>query len=139
MTRRLLAFALAVFVIGGPLAGDLCAAACAGHSGPIDSPARASHHHHPAEVVGQPSPHHHPDAAAAPASRDTGLMALPHAWCGHLEAIVSESREVTRPPIVEAAMTMGRITPLLVPVFQASGRKGGQRLPPIRSTSQLRI
>jgi hypothetical protein len=140
MARRLLAFALAFVIIGGPLAADVCEAACTEHGGhSIDSTAPLSHHHHSAEVVRQPSHHHHSDVAPAPATQDAKLMALWHG-CGHLEAIVSESRELTRAPIATSVATVARITPLLVPVLPTSQMDGQHGPPaPIRSTSPLRI
>jgi hypothetical protein len=66
-------------------------------------------------------------------------MPLPHG-CGHLEAIVTESRELTRAPIVKAVVTMARITPLLVHALPASEMAGRHGPPtPIGSTSPLRI
>ena len=140
MARRLLAFALAFVVIGGPLAGDVCEAFCAEHAGhSIDATVPASHHHHSNETVTQPSHHHHSDAGAAPASRRAEFMPLPHR-CGHLEAIVTESRELTPAPMVQAVVTMARITPLLVHVSPPSELDSRHGPPtPIRSTSPLRI
>jgi hypothetical protein len=140
MARRLLAFALAFVIIGGPLAADLCEAACTEHAGhSIDSTLPTSHHHHSAEVVRQPSHHHHSDAATAPAKQNAILMALWHG-CGHLEAIVSESRELTRTPIAISVATAARNTPLLVPVLPTSEMDNRHRPPaPIRSASPLRI
>ena len=139
MARRLLAFALAFVIIGGPLSADVCEAACREHAGhSIDSTVPSSHHHHSAEIVRQPSHHHHSDVAPA-ATQRAKLMALWHG-CGHLEAIVSESRELTRGSLATAVVTVARVTPLLVPVlptFQMDSRHGPP--PPIRSTSPLRI
>jgi len=140
MARRLLAFALAFVVIGGPLAGNVCEAVCAEHAGhSIDSTAPASHHHRSAEAVRQPSHHHHSDVASAAATQSAKVMTLWHG-CGHLEAIVSESRELTRAPFATAVVTVARVTPLLVrvlPTFQLDSRHSPPR--PIRSTSPLRI
>src|SRR5205809_4689609 len=120
MARRLLAFALAFVVIGGPLAGDVCDAVCAEHAGhSTDSTVPASYHHHSGETVTQPSHHHQADAAAVPASQSAGFMPRPHG-CGHLEAIVAESRELTSAPIVKAVVMMARITSLLVHVSPPS-------------------
>jgi hypothetical protein len=98
-----------------------------------------SHDHHPAEVVKQPSHQHHSDVGPAPATKHPRLTALWHG-CGHLQAVVSESRELTRVPLATAVATVARITPLLVtvlPTSQVESRHG----PPtsIRSTSPLRI
>lgn len=139
MPRRLLAFAIAFVIIGGPLAGDMCEVLCAEHAGhSIDSAVPASHHHHSTEAVGQPSPHHHSDAAPVLPTRSVGLIPPPHG-CDHLEAVISESRELTR-PIVQAVAMMPRIILLRVhvlPVSEPDCRHG----PPtsIRSTSPLRI
>jgi hypothetical protein len=140
MVQRLLAFALAFVVMGGPLAGDLCEAVCAEHAGhSIDSTAPASYHRHSSETVTQPSQHHHSDAGSAPASQSTQLMPLPHG-CGHLEAIVTESREPASAPVVKAVVTIARITPLLVHVSPPSELDSRHGPPtPIRSTSPLRI
>ena len=140
MAQRLLAFTLAFVVIGGPLAGDVCKAVCAGHAGhSIDSMVPAAHHHHSAEAARQPAHHHHPDAAAAPATRGPGFMPLPHR-CGYLDAVVTESPELTRAPIVQAVVTMAGIAPLLLhglPASEMGSRHGPST--PIRSTSPLRI
>jgi hypothetical protein len=140
MARRLLAFALAFVIIGGPLAADVCEAACTEHAGhSIDSTVPPSHDHHSAEVVRQPSHHHHSDVAPAAATQSAKLMALWHG-CGHLEAIVSESRELTRASLATAVVTVARVTPLLVlglPTSPMDSRHGPP--PPIHSTSPLRI
>ena len=139
MARRLLAFGLAFALIGGPVAADVCEAFCAQHAGhSIDSTVSASHHHHSVETPSPPSYQHHSDAASS-AAQSARLMALPHG-CGHLEAIVSEPRELMRATIAAAVVTMARITPLLaevLPTSQMESRHG----PPtaIRSTSPLRI
>jgi hypothetical protein len=140
MARRLQAFALAFVIVGGPLAGDVCEAVCAEHAGhSIGSTMPASHHHHSAEVVGQPLHHHHSDTAAAPATQSAGFVPPPH-WCGYLEAIVTESREVTRTPIVMAVVTLAALSPLRVRVLPSSEMDGRHGPPaPIRSASPLRI
>jgi hypothetical protein len=139
MLRRLLAFALAFVVTGGPLAGAVCEVFCAEHSGDsTDSKVPASHHHHSAEAASPPH-HHHSDAPPAPTTQSVRLRPLPHA-CGQLQATVSESRELTRAPIATAVMTVARITPFLVrvlPTSQMDSRHGPP--PPIHSTSPLRI
>ena len=139
MARRLLAFALAFVIIGGPLAADVCETVCALHGGhSIDSPVPASHHHHSAEVVSQPSHHHQSDAAATPSSRSAALMPRPHG-CGHLEAIVTESRELTRAPIVTAMVMTARVTPLLVHPCRRCPRWTAGTGPPLRSVPPHRF
>jgi hypothetical protein len=66
-------------------------------------------------------------------------MPLPHG-CGHLEAIVTESRERSRAPIVKGVVTIARITTLLVrmlPTSETDSRHGPPT--PTRSISPLRI
>jgi len=140
MARRLLAFGLAFVLIGGPLAGDVCEAFCAEHSGhSIDPTVSASHHHHSVEAASPNSYHHHSDVASSAATQSARLMALPHG-CGHLEAIASESRELMRAPVATAVVTMARITPLLAHVLPTSQMDSWHGPPiPIRSTSPLRI
>ncbi len=137
MARRLLAFALAFVVIGGPLAGDVCEAVCAEHAGhSTGSSVPGSHHHHPES---QPSRHHHSEAPSAPASQSAGVAPVPHP-CGHLGAVVTEFRELTRPQIVKAVVLMAGITPLIVhvsPTSETDSRHGPPT--PTRSTSPLRI
>jgi hypothetical protein len=137
MARRLLACALAFVVIGVPLAGDICETVCAEHAGQSsDWASPASHHHH---ADSQPSHHHHSSAAPAPADQNTAFRPPPH-QCSRLEAVVTESRESTRPPIVKAVVTMAGLTPLVAPVLRMSelDSRPGPRAP-IRSTSLLRI
>lgn len=137
MARRLLAFALAFVVTGAPLAGDVCEAACAEHAGhSMGSSAPHSRHHHPES---QPSHHHHSDAPPTPASQRAALTPALH-LCGHLDAVITESRELMRPQIVNAVVMMARITPLIVrvsPVSQTGSRHGPPT--PTRSASPLRI
>jgi len=137
---RLLAFALAFVIVGGPLAGDVCEAVCAEHQGhSSDSTVPASHHHHSTEVVSQPLHHHHADTAAAPAARSARFTPPPH-HCGYLDAIVTESRELTPAAVVNAVVTTARVVPLLESVLLASemDRRHGPPTPP-RSASPLRI
>ena len=135
MARRLLAFALASVIIGGPLAARVCAAACTEHAGhSIDSTMPPSHHRYPAEVVRQPSHHHHAGAAPAAATHRAKLRALWHA-CGHVEAFI-----LVRAPLATAVVTAAQATPLLAhvwPTFQMDSRHGPPA--PLRSTSPLRI
>ena len=78
-------------------------------------------------------------AALAQTTQSPKLVALWHG-CGHLEAIVSESRELTRAPLANAVVTVARITPLLVKVLPTSQMDSRHGPPiPIRSTSPLRI
>ena len=144
MARRLLVCALAFVIVGGPLAGDLCEAVCALHTGhSIDAPAPASHHHHSAEVVSQvvshTVQHHVPDAAATRASSRGALVPLRYE-CGALGALLAESSDLTRPPIVKAVVTAGSVTPSLVQLVPLSrmDRRDGPP-PPIRSAAPLRI
>jgi hypothetical protein len=127
MARRLLAFALAFVILGGPLAGDVCRAVCAEHAGHSSDPT-------------VPPPHHdHADAAPAPSTHSARLIALAHG-CGHSDAIISQSRELTRTPIAAAVVTLARITPpavYVLPTSQIDSRHGPPT--PIRSTSPLRI
>jgi hypothetical protein len=140
MARRLLAFVLAFVIVGGPLATDICEAACTEHAGhSIDSTAPPSHDHHSVEAVKQPSHHDRSDVGPAPATKHTRFTAL---WlgCSHLEAIVSEPRELTRVPVATAVATLARITPLpvtVLPTSQMDSRHGPSTS--IRSTSPLRI
>jgi len=140
MARHRLAFALAFVLIGGPLADDVCEAVCAVHGGhSFDSLVPASQHHHSAAVASQPA-HRHQSADTAPAaSRSVAFMPLSHG-CDHLEAIVTESRELTRAPLVKAIVLMVSVTPLLVhvaPLSEMNSRHGPPA--PIRPTSPLRI
>src|SRR3954454_8395784 len=97
MAPRLVAIAVAFVIIGTPLAADMCELVCAEHARhSIDTPEPASAHHH-SDAVTRPLHHHHPDSAAAPAVRNGMLVpvSLQHG-CGHLGAVVTESRELTR-------------------------------------------
>ena len=138
MARRLLAFALAFVVIGAPLAGDACEAFCAAHAGQVDPTLPVSHHHAAASLS---SHHHHSEPSPVPASRtgNTALRPVAHD-CVQSDAVVAESRELTRAPIAAAAASVPRLTPTLAQVLSASDIDGGRRPPTaIRSTAPLRI
>ena len=139
MARRLLAFALAVVVIGAPLAGDACEAFCAAHAGHVVDPTVPVSHHHAAASVA--SHHHHSDTSGVPASRTghAALRPISHD-CVQSDAVVAESRELTRDPIVATVATVARLTPTLAQPLSASDIDGGRRPPTAtRSTAPLRI
>jgi hypothetical protein len=137
MVRRLLAFALALVVIGAPLAGDACGAFCAAHA--ID-PIPVSPHD--ASVGVSPASHHHHaefPPVPAPATGDAALRTVSHE-CAQVDAVVAESRELTRAPIVGAATGVVRLTPVLARALTPSDVDGRHGPPaPIRSISPLRI
>ena len=137
MRRSLLATALAFVVIAVPLAADVCEAACAEHAAhSVGSTVPASHHHHPGS---QPSHHHHAEAPLAPTTQSAALTPRPHE-CGRLDAVVSESCELTRLQIAKAVVMMARMTPLLIeasPTSEMDSRHDPAA--PTRSTSPLRI
>jgi len=138
MIRRALAFALAFVVIGAPLAGDLCRVFCAQHAGhsidptvPLsgDYSAAASHAAH----------QHHSGAPPAPATGSVALRLVSHE-CDQPVAVIGESRELSRTPVMGAAAIVARITPTLTHVLPPSDVDGRHGPPdPIRSASPLQI
>src|SRR5438067_9511831 len=97
MARRLLAFALAFVVIGGPVVHDLCEAACAAHRGHSSRNEPVSHRHDLA--TGASHAAHHHEAAAEPTgtANTRAMIPVPHA-CDHVDAVLTASREVVRAP-----------------------------------------
>ena len=139
MARRLLTFALAFVIIGAPLAGDVCGAFCAAHAGRSADPTLPLSQSHSSADASQALHHHHSDTRPAPATGSTALRPVSHA-CAQVDAVISESRELSRAPIVGAAVTLSRILPTLartLPPSDSDGQHGPP--PPIRSTSPLRI
>jgi hypothetical protein len=136
MAQRLLSFALAFVVIGGPLAGHVCEAVCAEHVGhSIDLTASTSHYRHDS----QSSHHRHSDAPPTPETQNAALQPLPHP-CGHVEAVVTESRKLTRPPVVKAVVTIAGLPTLVGPVLPMSQMDSRHGPPtPIRAASPLRV
>ena len=139
MARRLLAFAVAVVVIGGPVAHDLCEAACATHPGHLSRNGPVSHHHDVATGASH-SGHHHEAAAERTGTANTAAMIpVPHT-CDHVDAVLTASREVVRAPVPNEASAAVDIAPVLLralPPTDIDSRHG----PPARlqSTSLLRI
>jgi hypothetical protein len=137
MARRLVAFALAFAVVGGPLAEEICEAVCADSSGHSLTPTTAAHHHHSFGSQTQAS-HHHPSPDSGTPTTKVAMSPAPPT-CGHLDAVVTESREVAR-PIGKAMVATVSITPILVRTLPASDVDSRHGPPsPIRSTSPLRI
>jgi hypothetical protein len=140
MSRRLLAFALAFMIVGGPIAADVCEAACAGHAEhAIDATMPPSHQHHHGAVINQPSLHHHSDVVPPAATQSARFLVRWHG-CDHLEGIVAESRNPTPAPVATADVTEARVAPPLIPVLPSS-RADNRHGPPasIRSTAPLRL
>jgi hypothetical protein len=141
MARRLLAFALAFIVIGAPLAGDACGAFCAAHAGHAIDPTMPVSHHHSSVAASQASHHHHADVApiSAPPSSVPALRPALHE-CGQADAVISESRELTRTPIVGVTAVVARVMPTLaraLPSFH--GVHQHRPATPISSALPLRI
>jgi hypothetical protein len=121
MAQRLFAFALAFVFAAAPVAGEICEARCAGHAGhAIAHEAVASHHHHTS------------DSALT-------LNALSRS-CVQLDAVVNESRDVLRRPMVSAVASTTSV-PVITMAPWRSNRARRQHGPavPTRSISQLRI
>lgn len=138
MARRLLAVALAFVVIGAPLAGDICGAFCAEYAGRSTDPTVPFSHNHSSAEASQASHHHHSDTPLAPATGSAASRPVSHA-CGQVDAIITESRELSRAPIVVAADTVARITPTLARVLPPTDLDSRYDPTRIRSTSPLRI
>jgi hypothetical protein len=140
MARRLLAFAVALVIIGAPLAGDACGAFCAAHAGhAIDPTIPVSHHH--SSAASQGSHHHHADVppVLVPPAGFTALRRASHE-CAQADAVISESRELSRTPIVGVTAIVARVTPALAQALRSS-HGVHQRRPatPVSSALPLRI
>src|SRR5258708_3618076 len=104
MAQRLLAFAFAFVFALAPVAGEICEITCAEHARYVGLAAtHALHHHHSDELQSQ-APHHH----AQPSDERAATIIVPHAvvmGCGHVDAVVSESRETVRAQLVSGILT----------------------------------
>lgn len=140
MVRRLLAFAFAFVVFGAPVAGDICDALCADHTRhSINLTAAASHHHHHTDLASQALHHHHSAALTAAAAAGLALRAASH-QCVQADAVITESRELSRGPTVGVATHVAVVAPTLARVMASLDVNGQHRPPvPIRSTAPLRI
>jgi hypothetical protein len=138
MARRLLALVLAFAVIVAPVADDICAATCARHTGHRSRNETASdntHHHHAARAANQAAHRHE---SSGPANR-LAVIPAPHI-CDHVDAVVTESREVMRGSVAKAMPATAAVTVILVrvsPSTEVDSRHGPPI--PLRVTSQLRI
>ena len=141
MARRLLAFALAFVVIGAPLAGDACGAFCAAHAGHAIDPTMPVSHHHSSAAATQASHHYRADIppVSAPPAGFTALRPPSHE-CAQPDAVISESRELTRAPIVGVTATAAHVTPALARALpSSSGVRQHRPAAPISSALPLRI
>jgi len=137
MARRLLAFALAFVVIGGPVAHDLCEAACAAHPGHSSRNEPVSHHHDLATGASHAGHHHEAAAESTQTANTAAMIPVPHA-CDHVDTVLTASREVVRAPVPNEASAAVDIALLrALPHADIDSRHG----PPARlqSTSPLRI
>ena len=105
MVRRLVAFAVAFMVVGGPVANDICEASCVGHGGHSNRPTVPdSHHRHAAATHAEHDHHSAAEASKVPSS--TAVIPVPH-MCGHVEAVLTESRDVVRAPAATVMSDFG--------------------------------
>jgi len=114
MARRI-ALVLALSLIGGPFAGNVCDAFCEGHA------------------------EHHACAAHTSVTQSLKLIALPRG-CAQVDAVFAESRPLTRTLIINVVAPVLRVTPpadWVLPTSEPESRHG----PPasVRSALPLRI
>ena|SRR5437867_310352 len=139
MARRVFAVALALVVVGTPVAGDLCQVSCAEHA--LHPTTTALHHHHSADTAAAPSNHrhHHPDAESVKRSTSATIDAAAHS-CRDLKSLVGESRIVVRADLARAVSTSPRVAVPRVDVSAWSdvASRHGPSLG-VRSIAPLRI
>lgn len=138
MARRLLTLIVAIVVTAAPVAAQICEATCTQHAGHSESH-NSSHHHHSATVSGQSHHHDHSASVPQPTSGNPTAGSQPRA-CGHVAAVVTESRETMRSSVATIAITTPRIA---APIDHATELHGfdSRHGPPvsIRSIAPLRI
>lgn len=138
MARRLLAFALAFAVIGVPVAGDICEAACARHADHASRNETASHnthHHHVATAASQPVHHHESIGSASSAT----VIPAPHV-CHHVDAVLTESRDAVRGSVANAMAATAALITVLGPVSASTDIDSRHGPPvPVRAVAPLRI
>jgi hypothetical protein len=137
MARKVLAWALACAFASAPIAAQLCDITCAEYAG-ISAPGRvrASHHHHSAGTEGQATPYQ-PGGAGATAR--VAVRASSTA-CRHVDAVVTESRDIVRIQLVAATLTTNTVGALGSPVsFLGDLESLGRLLVFNRPISPLRI
>jgi hypothetical protein len=137
MAPRLFTLIVAIVVTAAPVAAQICEATCTQHA---HSESHSSWRHcHSATVSGQS--HHHEHSASVP--RDTAgnptVGSQPRA-CGHVAAVVTQSRETTCSSDATIAITTPGIA---APIDHATELHGfdSRHGPPvsIRSIAPLRI
>jgi hypothetical protein len=138
MARRLLTLVVAIVITAGPVAAQICEAACTRHAEHPGSHSR-SHHHHSASVSRQGHHHDHSPTEPQPISSNSTVGSQPRA-CGHVPAVASESRQTMRSSVTTMAVT----TPwIAAPVDQTAELRGcdSRHGPPvsIRSIAPVRI
>lgn len=140
MAQRLLAFALAFVIIGGPVAGDICEAACAGHAGHFTRSDIASDraHHHVAPAANHAEHQHGAKTPPAGSLRQAIVIPLPHS-CDRVDVVLPESRTAMRGSLVSA---MPAVALILAPrCLSRSIRTDNRHGPPlpVRAVAALRI
>jgi hypothetical protein len=139
MARRLFTLILAIVVTAAPVAAQICETMCTQHTGHSESNNQLAHHHHSASVSGQSDHHDHSASVSQSTSGNPALGSRPRA-CGHVAAVVSESRETMRGSVATFAITTPRVAASVSQASEAhdfDSRHG----PPtaIRSIAPLRI
>jgi hypothetical protein len=138
--RRLLALGLVCVMIGMPLAGDVCEVVCAEHAAASSASTSAGHHDHHHSTVATGESAHHNHSPAVPLAMWRGTPTPMSHECPELEAAITESRQLQRAPVVEAAEAMILVNYALVRVRPASETDGRHFPPaPVHSRSLLRI
>jgi hypothetical protein len=135
-----MAFALAFVFGAAPVAGQACEVMCAEHVGhTFGTHSAVSHHHHTEGMPAATTHHHAPSPEALSAQRLAMTMG---AWrnCVQSDAVVSESRQVVRGPMLDAITGSANTTLAIASVLRpsATDRQHGPQTP-TRSISQLRV
>ena len=138
MVRRWLTWALAVVVLGAPVASDMCEATCAGHQGHQSRHEGASHDHQPVSSSARAAHHHGTVAAPIQSVGGAEIAPVTHV-CDRLDAVTTESRQGLRiaSNVPAAAVDVVSTLPGALASTDVNSRHGPPL--PVRSTSPLRI
>src|SRR5438477_11203565 len=94
--HRLVTFALALALLGAPVAGDLCQIWCA-HASGLAMTSSPAHHHHSALAGESVTAHHHHAAESTEPPTGHAIRSVDRV-CSHLDVAVTATRDALRAP-----------------------------------------
>jgi hypothetical protein len=135
---RFLVLALTLVFAAAPVAADVCETTCVEHAGHSPSTSGGGSQHHHGSMAAEHAGHHHHATQATGSPTVVLAPSITHDCCFSV-AVVSDSRDITRAPMLRGGLTAATNLTVVRAAFPTDGDNRHGRPAPISSLTQLRV